>query len=139
MDTPKFLHGEDLFAYLTETLHLTDHTMTFHTVETGDDFEFCDGMITDWESLNDDPAFNEIADRHWRDEFIHVYACTTYQLGAGESWNATAEELDALWDARRTSPEAFDSMLAMYADVLINLTDSNVANPAYDEDELDEE
>ena len=139
MTHPKFTTGEALFAHLTEALHLTDHTITFHTVELGDDFEIGSGMIPDWETLNDDVAFDYVADRHWREEFLYVFACTTYQLGSGESEDATGDELDALDRARKESPDAFDSMLAQYADVLFNLTDSNVANPAYDEDALDEE
>ena len=139
MTHPKFTTGEALFAYLTEALSLTDHTITFHVIELADDFQFGSGMIPEWESLNYDDAFYWVADRRWNEEFLYVFACTTYQLGSGESESATGAELDALDRARKESPDAFDSMLSQYADVLFNLTDSNVANPCYDEDELDEE
>lgn len=131
----KFATAEELLAHLTALLHLQDHTITFHII----DAEIGSGMVMESEDLQESDAFNAIADRLYDQPFVEIVDVTTYQLGSGQSENADWKEIDALIEAMTYSPKAFDRLLADHADVLASLHDLNVANPAYDEDELDEE
>jgi len=126
---------DELLARLTGLLHLQDHTITFHII----DDEIGSGMIMESEDLQESDAFNAIADRLYDQPFIEISDVTTYQLGSGESDHADCAEIAALVDAYTCCPKEFDRLLADHAEVIASLHDLNVANPAYDEDELDNE
>lgn len=127
--------AKTMYGHLVQVLGLESRTITFHILEPSG--EIGSGMIPDWETINNSGAFNAVADSACDDPYVYVLSCTTYQLGSGESDAAGSRDLYALECARKVAPEAFDAMIADYADNLFNLSDGNVANPAYDEDELE--
>lgn len=126
--------AKTMYDYLVQTLGLASRTITFHVIEPFG--EIGSGLIQDWEDLNESDAFNTVADRASDDPYVYVLSCTTYQLGSGESDAAGSQDVYALECSRALSPDAFDALLSDYADILCSLSDGNVANPAYDEDEL---
>lgn len=140
METKNPATPAELYAHLYESLGLSTHTVVFHIVETDNgEFAFGRGSVMDVEPLNEDDAFNQIADRLYYEPYVYVESAITYMLGDGETEAATCEELAAIEKAFERYPDLFDGMIAEYAEPLYRITDSNVANPAYDEDELDAE
>ena len=131
--------GDELYADLVEALGLKTHTITFHFIERGDSIDFGSGMITCKEDLNDSDAFNLIADNAYDEPTIHIDDLPSYQLGEGESDDATWSEIETLEDFQSASPKAFDSMLTQYGELMCSLYDFDVANPAYESEESDEE
>ena len=130
MDFPKFATAEEVRDFLTKELSLADHTVTFHIAEPGP--EFGSGMISAWENLDESEAFAAICEKHEDSATITVESVVTYQIGEGQSENATWHEIETLENVYTTSPEAFDAFIAEYAENLFALRFSEVENPAYE-------
>lgn len=137
METMKFTTAEEVRDYLTKELGLSDHTVTFHIAEPGP--EFGSGIISAWEDIDESEAFAAICEKQEDSCSIVVESVITYQIGEGQSESATWREIETLENVYTTSPEAFDAFIAEYAEILFTLRFHTVANPAYDEDELDAE
>lgn len=127
----------DVRDYLTRSLDLDRHTVTFHIAEPGP--EFGSGMIDSWENIDMSEAFSLICEKQYDSYNIVVESVITYQIGSGESDSATWKELKAIEAAYLAAPEAFDAYIAEDAEVLFTLLDKEVENPAYEPDEDDED
>lgn len=137
MDFPKFTTAAEVRDYLTKELGLNDHTVTFHIADPGP--EFGSGMITDWADIDMSEAFAAICEKQDDSASITVENLVTYQIGEGQSENATSREIETLENVYTTSPEAFDAYLYEYAEFICALRWREVENPAYEGEEDDNE
>ena len=137
MDTPKFTTAAQVYTYICETLDLVSRSINFHIISPAD--EFGGGLIDNWEDLNDDDAFNAVADRMCDEPLVYIESVDSYNIGRGESDNASWKDLEVLENVYTVAPDLFNDCIYIFADHLFSLRDSNVANPCYDEDALDEE
>jgi len=128
--------AKEMYNALSRDLGLASHTISFHIVN--DDPDYIDGGLVDCrEDLYQSDAFDAFADDHSGAPSLCV-SVYSFQIGNGESDNATREEIEILSRAMRDEPSAFESFLYDYADVLYTIDDYETVNPAYDPEEYDD-
>ena len=120
----------ELLEFLTGRLSLDTHTITFHIID-GD--YIGGGLIDEEDDLYGSSAFDHLAYKYPDDSRLYISNVITYQIGSGESESATSKEITILEEAMYMSKDMFSDMLYEYADILCDLEDIEIENPAYEE------
>ena len=136
-----FNNANEVNAHLREALHLGDRAVTFHVIDVDDDIlYFRPGIIDCSGDLWESDGWFDIGTAHCDEREIHVTAVESYMIGEGESDHADWSDIELLEEISEESPDAMDSYLRDYADVLCSFGDFELENPAYEEpDEEDDE
>lgn len=131
----KFNTAEEVRSFLWEKLNLSNHAITFHLVDVGDDILYYrPGIIMSEEDFAESDALSDIGTAHYDEQEIEVDCVASYMIGEGESDHADYSDIEVLEEVSEESREAMDSFITQYADLICSLYDFTVENPEYDEE-----
>lgn len=122
--------------YLWEKFNLSEHSITFHIVDVGDDtLYYRPGIITTQDDFESSEIWYDLATVYGDEPRVTIYSVTSWMIGEGEADYADWDDCEVLEEMDKYNHDAMELFLDEYADGMGTIGDFTLDNPEYEADD----